>query len=83
MILFHLTFFTLKHKFLEYTPKKNQRKITKVLEMERDKANVSFSVVQNTVVALHSPSFLAGEKVEKMYENFLSKYQNEEAFPLD
>ena len=33
-------------------------------------------------MAFYSPIFLGREEVEEMYENFLSKYQNEEAFPL-
>jgi len=52
--------------------------------MYKDKANMNFTVVQNMVMALYSPSlFEKKEKVDKMYENFLSKYQNEEAFPID
>ena len=35
------------------------------------------------VLALYSPSLLGMDKVEKMYENFLSKYQNEEKHPQD
>ena len=72
----------LKHKFYDNAPKKNQPKIEKVLEMYKDKANMNFKVVQNMVIALYSPSLFGREKVEKMYENFLSKYQNEEAFPI-
>ncbi len=51
--------------------------------MYKDKANMSLSVVQNMVMAFYSPSLLSREKVENMYDNFLSRYQNEEAFPLD
>ena len=72
----------LKHKFYDNAPKKNQPKIEKVLEMYKDKANMNFKVVQNMVIALYSPSLFGREKVEKMYENFISKYQNEEAFPI-
>ena len=72
----------LKNKFYDNAPKKNQPKIEKVLEMYKDKANMNFKVVQNMVIALYSPSLFGREKVEKMYENFLSKYQNEEAFPI-
>ena len=71
----------LKHRFSQYAPKKNQEKIEKVLEMYKDKANMNFKVVENMVIALYSPSLFGREKVEKMYENFLSKYQNEESFP--
>ena len=74
----------LERKFLKNAPKKNQPKIEKVLAMYKDKANMNFTVVQNMVLALYSPSlFEKKEKVDKMYENFLSKYQNEEAFPTD
>ncbi len=71
-----------KRIFEKYAPKQNQDKIEKVFEMSKDKANLSFSVAHSMVMALYSPSFLERKKVEKMYENFLSKYQNEEAFPL-
>ena len=71
----------LKHKFLQHAPKKNQPKIEKVLEMYKGKANMNFKVVENMVIALYSPSLFGREKVEKMYQNFLSKYQNEESFP--
>ncbi len=50
--------------------------------MYKDRANVNFKVVENTVMDLYSPSFLGREEVEKMYENLLSNYQNEEAFPI-
>ena len=49
--------------------------------MYKDKAKMNFKVVENMVMAFYSPSLLGRERVEKMYENFLSKYQNEEAFP--
>ena len=71
----------LKHKFLQYAPQKNQEKIKEVLEMYKDKANMNFKVVENMVMALYSPSLLGRERVEKMYENFRSKYKNEVAFP--
>ena len=71
----------LKRRFYDYAPKKSQEKIDKVLEMYKDKANMNFKVVQNMVIALYSPSLFGREKVEKMYENFFSKYQNEESFP--
>ncbi len=71
----------LKHKFCDYAPKKNQPKIEKVVEMYKNKANMNFKVVENMVMAFYSPSLLGREKVEKMCENFLSKYQNEESFP--
>ena len=63
----------LKRRFSQYAPKKNQGKIEKVLEMYKGKANMNFRVVENMVIALYSPSLFGREKVEKMYENFLSK----------
>ena len=44
---------------------------------------MNFNAVQNMVLALYSPSLLGRDKVEKMCENFLSKYQNEEKHPQD
>ena len=73
----------LKRKFLKNAPKQSQEKIEKVLEIYQDRANISFPVVQNMVLALYSPSLIGRPKVEKMYENFLSKYQNEETHPED
>jgi len=72
----------LKRRFYDYAPKKSQEKIDKVLEMYKDKANMNFKTVENMVMALYSPSLFGRDKVEKMYENFLSKFQNEEAFPI-
>ena len=73
----------LEHKFLKYAPKQNQEKIKKVLGIYKERANLNFNAVQNMVLALYSPSLLGRDKVEKMYENFLSKYQNEEKHPQD
>ena len=73
----------LKRRFYDYAPKKNQEKIEKVLEIYKDRANLNFRTVQNMVLALYSPSLMGRDKVEKMYENFLSKYQNEEKHPQD
>ena len=42
----------LNHKFYNNAPKKNQPKIEKVFEMYKDKANMTFKVVQNIVMAL-------------------------------
>ncbi len=50
--------------------------------MYKDEANVSYSVAQNMVMALYSLSLLGQGRVEKMHQNFLSKYQDKEAFPL-
>ena len=44
---------------------------------------MNFFTVQNMVLALYSPSLMGKDKVEKTYENFLSKYQNEEKHPQD
>jgi len=76
----------LERKFLKYAPKQNQEKIKEVLEIYKDRANLSFNTVQNMVLALYSPSVLGKDgkgKVDKMYENFLSKYQNDEKHPQD
>ena len=73
----------LEHKFLKYAPKQNQVRIKKVLGIYQERANLNFNAVQNMVLALYSPSLLGRDKVEKMYENFLSKYQNEEKHPQD
>ena len=73
----------LKCKFYDNAPAQNQPKIEKVLEMHKDKSNMNFTVVQNMVLALYSPTLMGKKNVDKMYENFLSKYQNEEAFPID
>ena len=71
----------LKRKFYESAPAQNQPKIEKALSMYKDKANVNFTVVQNMVLALYSPTLMGKKNVDKMYENFLSKYGDEEAFP--
>ena len=69
-----------KRKFLKYAPKQNQEKIKEVLEIYKDRAYLKFNSVQ---LALYSPSLLGNEKVEKMYQNFLSKYQDQEKYPQD
>lgn len=68
----------LKSKFLKGAPKSSVDKINKVLDLYQEKANLNFATVQNMVVALYSPSLMGKTKVEKMYENFMSKYQNAE-----
>ena len=73
----------LKNKFYKFAPKRSHEKIDKVLEIYKDRANLNFRTVQTMVLALYSPSLIGGDKVEKMYENFLSKYQNEEKHPQD
>ncbi len=55
----------LKRKFLKNAPKQSQEKIEKVLEIYQDRANISFPVVQNMVLALYSPSLIGRPKVEK------------------
>ncbi len=59
-----------KHKFLKYARNLNQGKIDKVLEMYKDKANVSFSKVENIAMTFCSPSLLGREKVEKCMRTF-------------
>ena len=54
-----------------------------MLEIYKDRANMNFRTVQNMVLALYSPSLMGRDKAEKMYENFLSKYQDEEKYPTD
>ena len=73
----------LKRKFYDNAPAQNRPKIEKVLAMYKDKSNMNFTVVQNMVLALYSPTLMGKKNVDKMYENFLSKYGNEEAFPMD
>ena len=68
----------LKSKFLTGAPKSTADKIKKVIDLYQDKANLNFTTVQNMVVALYSPSLVGKSKVEKMYENFMSKYENAE-----
>jgi hypothetical protein len=53
----------LKHQFAEYAPKKNQENEENAFGMHKHKANVSFSMVQDMVMALYSPSLLGREKV--------------------
>ena len=73
----------LKNKFYKFAPKQSQGKIEKVFEIYKDRANLNFRTVQNMVMALYSPSLIGKDKVEKMYGNFLDKYQNEEKYPTD
>ena len=73
----------LKRRFLQYAPKRSQEKIEKVLEIYKDRANLNFRTVQNMVLALYSPSLVGKDKAEKMYENFLSKYQDGDKYPID
>ena len=73
----------LRNKFYKFAPKQSQEKIEKVLEIYKDRANLNFRTVQNMVMALYSPSLIGKDKVEKMYGNFLDKYQNEEKYPTD
>ena len=54
-----------------------------MLEIYKDRANLNFRTVQNMVLALYSPSLMGRDKVEKMHENLLDKYQNEEKYPQD
>ena len=73
----------LEHKFPKHAPKQNQERIKKVLGIYKERANLNFNAVQNMVLALYSPSLLGKDKVEKMYEKFLDKYQDEEKHPQD
>ncbi len=73
----------LNTKFYNFAPKRSQEKIEKVLEIYKDRANLNFRTVQNMVLALYSPSLIGRDKVEKMYANFVNKYQNEEKYPTD
>ena len=73
----------LNDKFYNFAPKRSQEKIEKVLEIYKDRANLNFRTVQNMVLALYSPSLIGRDKVEKMYANFLNKYENEEKYPTD
>ena len=63
----------LERRFQDYAPAQSQEKIKKVLQMYKDKSNMNFTVVQNMVMALYSPTLLGKKNVDKMYENFLSK----------
>ena len=38
---------------------------------------MNFTVVQNMVLSPYSPTLMGKKNVDKMYENFLSKYCNE------
>ncbi len=79
----------LERKFHDRAPMGNRDKIMTVLNIYRDRKNVPFLAVQNMVLALYSPSLFSTARqrgkdaVEKMYENFLSKYQNATAYPDD
>ena len=73
----------LRNKFYKFAPKQSQGKIEKVFEIYKDRANLNFRTVQNMVLALYSPSLIGKDKVEKMYGNFLDKYENEEKYPTD
>ena len=73
----------LEGRFQDYAPAQSQEKIKKVLQMYMDKSNMNFTVAQNVAMALYSPSLLGKKNVDKMYKNFLSKYGNKEAFPMD
>ena len=79
----------LERKFKAGAPVRNRDKIKEVLDIYRDRRNVPFLTVQNMVMALYSPSMFSTARqrgrdvVEKMYENFLSKYQNATAYPVD
>ena len=67
----------LKRKFYESAPAQNQPKIEKVLAMYKDKSNMSFTVVQNMVLAIYSPTLMGKKNIDKMYEKFFSGYGNE------
>ena len=62
-------------------------KIQKVLDIYRQRSGVPFLTVQNMVVALYSPSLINTKKdkykVDDMYENFLSKCENQMKYPAD
>jgi hypothetical protein len=66
----------LKRRFLAGAPKSRQEQIQNVLDLYAEKAGLNFQTVQNMVLALYSPSFMGKTKVDKMYENFMSKYKN-------
>ena len=76
----------LERRFLAFAPKRQQEKIKKVLDIYKERQNIPFLTVQNTVLALYSPTILgprSSGKAEQMYENFLSKYQDAAAYPVD
>ena len=64
----------LEMRFLKYATRANQDKIKTVLEIYKDRKNVSYITAQNMIMALSSPSSQGGmEKVQKMYELLLNK----------
>ena len=46
----------LRNKYLNYTPKANQEKITHVIQIYRDRRNVPRNIVEKAVMALYLPS---------------------------
>ena len=77
----------LENKFMKGAPERNRAKIKKVLDVYRQRSGVPFLTVQNMVVALYSPSLINTKKdkykVDEMYQNFLSKYENQVRHPED
>ena len=73
----------LEHKFLRGAPKGNKERIQEVIDIYKSHKNVNFLTTQNMVLALYSPSLYSKLKVDKMYENFISKHADTEAFPGD
>ena len=73
----------LEHKFLRCAPKGNKENMQEVIDIYKGHKNVNFLTTQNMVLALYSPSLYGKLKVEKMYDNFISKHADTEAFPGD
>ena len=80
----------LGNKHLKYAPKANQYQIKHVINIYEDRKNVPRHVVEKTVMALYLPSAFGrvgkqGKlgKADEIYEDFVSRYQDNKAYPED
>jgi len=76
----------LEKRFLNGAPQYNRSKIQNVINIYKERSGVPFRTVQNMVIALFSPSVFGPkgkEKVENMYENYVSKFQNGKTYPIN
>ena len=80
----------LEHKYLKYAPKANQEKIKEVIGIYKNRRNVPKHIVEKTVMALYVPSASGrvgkrgkSSKADEIYEDFLSRYQTNKAYPED
>ena len=72
----------LMHRFYDYATKTNQPKIKEVIDIYRRGTHVNYKTVENTVIGLYSPSLIGKHKADRMYDDYMKKHGEEEAYDI-